>query len=378
MFYYAKEVVQQLQQSETIIIYGARIVAKEVATTLMSDPYNFKIESFMVSDLEGNPQEIDGIPVICLEDGKEKYKNATVLVAVLEKYLDEIMISLKENEFKNVISLGFESDLWSGLRGNAYKYMCEKVGKKYYILEEELQNETVGDIVCRKNDVHIYMAKCHVDKAISKNLSEYDWEIPIQVGAALTNEVIADVRDNKGDNISEKNKQYCELTALYWIWKNDRSDYKGLCHYRRHFDVDDKMLSLLLHSDIDVVLTIPIFNYPSVGAMYCHDHSREDWDVLMEAIKVLEPDYAKTAERVQDGSFYYAYNMLIAKEDVFNSYCEWLFPILDYCNKKCGIKENPYQNRYVGFMGERLLSIYFLHNEEKYKIVHATKTFLWK
>ncbi len=378
MFYYAKEVVEQLQQSESIVIYGARIVAKEVATTLMAEPYNFKIDCFMVSDLEGNPREINGIPVICLKDGKETYKNATVLIAVLEKYLDDIMFSLEENGFENVIPLGFESDLWSGLRGNSFKYMYEKVEKKYYILEEELQIEVAKDCVGAKGDVHIYMAKCHVDKPISKDLSEYDWEIPIQVGAALTDQVISEIRDNTGVHISNKNKQYCELTALYWIWKNDSSDYKGLCHYRRHFDVDKKMLPLLLQSDIDVVLTIPIFNYPSVGEMYFHDHSKEDWNTLMEAIEILQPDYVKTAERVQNGIFYYAYNMLIAKEDVFNSYCEWLFPILDYCNKKCGIKENPYQNRYVGFMGERLLSIYFLHNEGRYKIAHATKTFLWK
>ena len=378
MFYYAKEFVKQLQQSESIVIYGARIVAKEVSTCLMADPYNFKIDSFIVSSLENNPTELNGVPVINFEDGKKQYLHSTVLVAVLERYLDEICQQLDEAGFKNVIALGFESDLWNEVRGNSYRYLREKEGRPYLTIEEEL-----GKILCTnvsdKNDaVHIYMAKCHVDKPISKDLSEYDWEIPIQVGAALTEEVISDIRDNIGDNISQKNKQYCELTALYWIWKNDISKYKGLCHYRRHFDLDKKMLSQLTESDIDVVLTIPILNFPSVREMYCNYHCKEDWDILMEAIRELQPAYLETANRMQNGVYYYAYNMLIAKEDIFNNYCEWLFPILDYCNRKCGIKEDGYQNRYIGFMAERLLSIYFLHHEEDYKIVHATKTFLWK
>lgn len=41
--------------------------------------------------------------------------------------------------------------------------------------------------------------------------------------------------DNTGDNISFKNKSYCELTTQYWAWKNVEAEYYGFCHYRRYF-----------------------------------------------------------------------------------------------------------------------------------------------
>lgn len=45
------------------------------------------------------------------------------------------------------------------------------------------------------------------------------------------------IGDDTGDNITQKNKNYCELTAMYWIWKYDSSKIVGLCHYRRYFTV---------------------------------------------------------------------------------------------------------------------------------------------
>ena len=47
------------------------------------------------------------------------------------------------------------------------------------------------------------------------------------------------LRDNSGDNISEKNPFYGEYTFHYWLWKNYLKEIKtpwvGFCQYRKFF-----------------------------------------------------------------------------------------------------------------------------------------------
>lgn len=373
--YYANEVMEQLNKSEHIVIYGARIVAKEVANCLLGKPYCLRIDSFMVSSKLGNPDSIMGIPVIEIKEGKKIFQDALILVATMEKYQKEIEETLQENGFHKIILLGFESDLWSELRGNYFRELQLSNNEEYLTFEDEISLVKEYDLHSSK-DVHIYMAKSHLDKKLSVDCEKYDCEIPIQVGSILTEQRICDVCDDKGDNISSKNREYCELTALYWIWKNDHSKYAGLCHYRRHFRLDKAMCAKLVNSDIDVILTIPILNFPNVRSAYVHDHIESDWNVMMDAIKKLHSEYIGTAQDFQNGNFYYAYNMFITRKEIFDDYCAWLFPILLYCEQNCVKKENKYQNRYIGFLAERLLSIYFLHNKDSYKIVHIQKEFL--
>ena len=67
--------------------------------------------------------------------------------------------------------------------------------------------------------------------------------IPVHVGAEKKKDDdgndlnIGYTKDNTGDNISCKNASFCELTGLYWAWKNVDADYIGLAHYRRHFSL---------------------------------------------------------------------------------------------------------------------------------------------
>lgn len=369
-FYYEKELSERILHAKSIVIYGARIVANEVANCLMRKPYCRSIEAFMVSEKKGNPDKLLGRPVITVDEGRERFGGSLIIVAVLERYMDEISATLEREGFEDVLYLGFESDSWSGIRGNCFRHESIMKTGRYLTLEEELARASESPA-----EVHIYTAKCDLDREL-KNKRAYPWEIPIQVGAVLAGRIVSDVRDDRGENISAKNRQFCELTALYWIWKNDRSDYAGLCHYRRHFELSEEEIRRLGGSDIDVAVTIPILNFPSVRDMYKNDHCIEDWDIMLDILRRLHPDYYETALKVQDGNYYYAYNMILARKKILDSYCKWLFPILDLCEARCGQKSDRYQARFIGFLAERLLTVYFVHNSSKWKLVHVRKNYL--
>lgn len=392
-YYYVDDVVRQLKSAPQLVVFGAGNVASLVVESLQGEFYQLRIEYCMVSYLERNPEQIKGVQVIDYEAAKKLVcKDAIILIAIVEKYLEEVVEALRQHGYKNLLPLTFENDLWSLLRGNLFRNERMAQGKPYRTIEEELLKtrrqieeaegpESAGIIKSRNHrTLSIYSARCHMDRKLNEDISKYSWEIPIQVGAALTDKRICEIQDNKGNHISGKNKQYCELTALYWIWKNECSDYVGLGHYRRHFELEEEQLKQLMRSDIDVVLTIPILDIPSVEATYRRDHVGEDWDVMLEAVRTLSPDYMDTVSRMQRGRFYYAYNMFIMRREILEDYCNWLFPILFYCEEHCEDryrkKRDAYQSRYIGFLAEHLMSVYFMHHENEYKIVHARKHFI--
>lgn len=205
--------------------------------------------------------------------------------------------------------------------------------------------------------------------------------IPIQVGKDLSDNELGILADNTGDNISIKNPNFCELTAIYWMWKNDISDYIGLVHYRRYFvesSISNKIilnskLEEFFNSGIDVIL--PIKNILRNGIKpitvkehYCKEHSKSDWEEVRKIIYKRHPNYIKSfngVERKFSSSFF---NMFIMRKGVFNDFCEWLFDILFELEKRIIISNDAYQARVFGFVSERLLNVYF-YNYDKEKIV---------
>jgi len=199
---------------------------------------------------------------------------------------------------------------------------------------------------------------------------------PIQVGVARNNSDFGYLKDSSGDNISIKNDTFCELTALYWVWKNnylDDIDYIGLVHYRRYFrgKLNFKDRDILDPNEIDVILSSSDIVLPkrrnyyieSVYSHYKHAHFGSDLDRLREIIDDLSPDYLNSFDLVMSQRSLHLYNMFIMSKERFVEYCEWLFPILFVLEEKIDISHrDSYQRRVFGFLGERLLNVWVKHH----------------
>lgn len=226
--------------------------------------------------------------------------------------------------------------------------------------------------------LEVYMAKTAKDNKFTppECLVNSPYIIPIQVGAALTNERIADVIDSTGDNISNRNAHYSEMTAFYWMWKNSKAKYIGLCHYRR-FWLNLSFIAEVLHADdLDAVLPLPTLCQKSVYDDYLLKYIPTVWKPMMDVMKEQSPEYYEAAQLIFKDKIFYASNMCILKREVLNDLCEWMFPIVMEVEKIVGDIKDPYFNRYAGFCTERLITLYFIYNKHSWKIAHAEKVFV--
>ena len=254
----------------------------------------------------------------------------------------------------------------------------------HYVSERSYMPLSSFPVGCHSADVHMYMAKFYKDSPLTSRYDVPTWITPIQVGAALCRERVADVLDCDGDNISEKNVNYSELTALYWIWKNVLQSsaegiefsYYGLVHYRRILELSEDVALRLADNDIDVILPFPMPYEPNIEAHHERYLKKEDWDAVLKAIQELRPEYAKQFPRILQQRYFYNYNIMLAKKEVLIQYCEWLFPILERVEElsvPTGINRS---DRYIGYVGETLATLYFMVNKDKLNVAHAGCRFL--
>lgn len=247
-----------------------------------------------------------------------------------------------------------------------------------------------------KNNVKILVAT-HKPYAMPKS----EIYLPIQVGKKLTKTSIVDfIGDDTGENISEKNPVFCELTALYWAWKNLDTKYVGLAHYRRHFknpkghegndvvvstDVQDietatkaipklqKTLSPTAAEELlqstDVILPKKRNYYiENLYDHYCKTMNPEPLIKVREIIANQYPEYLIEFDLLKQRRSAHVFNMLIMKKDILNNYCNWLFPILFELEKQVNTEGwSGFQKRYAGRISERLLDVWINTNQIPYK-----------
>lgn len=228
---------------------------------------------------------------------------------------------------------------------------------------------------------------------------------PIEVGCDTRKKHPENMlRDNTGENISEKNPMYCELTAQYWAWKNLDADYYGFFHYRRYMNfsekhylvdgwqnvIEDKITPRAVRKyawtedamrkvieDCDLVITeeknvakMPDHN-KSVYEQYKHGHSLNirDLELVRKIIAEKYPEYTEDFNAYLKGETTCLCNMYIMKKELFEAYMPWLFDILAEFEKRADMSNYSVEGyRTPGHLAERLLTLYYLHLKRTGKV----------
>lgn len=357
-----------------IYIAGAHSRAQTLAVYLQYLYPDVSIESYLYDNDEKNPESIEGIKVLCLESGEKLHTDYPVYIGTRGVFHERIAANLRQKGFRKIYPVTVDLDLQ--LRNEYMKKYFDSMGRKF--LKIHMLNEAGKNKVKADGTAVVYVARSIMDKTLQQEYELASYEKEIQAGAALTSEPLRPdiLTDDIGDNISVRNSQYCELTALYWIWKHAKEDIVGLAHYRRHFILPANWVEIMEDNGIDVILPVPLYVLPNLADNYKKRHDAGDWDFMMRYLKEKSVSLYEEAQEFFRGNLYSPCNMFIMRRKVLNEFCEWLFSILDAVTAHGGEKEDRYLNRYPGFIAERLLTFFFEKNKDIYKVIYADKNFL--
>lgn len=353
-----------------LVIYGAQGMALGAYEAIKNIYPQRAVSCFLVSQRGANAEMLSGIPVLEIDTyakslSADKKRNIEILIATPENVMPEIEKTLDAHGLFCHVRL--TSKRWAELMSY------------HYVRNKEFIPLSALPIGHNKAGMHVFMAKFYRDKQLNSTYHVPEWITPIQVGAALCDERVANILDCDGENISEKNVNYSELTALYWMWKNrliqkwsaDKNEYFGLVHYRRILELTEDDVLRLSDNDVDVVLPYPMPYEPNIEAHHKRYLTEGDWKALVAAIEELQPKYTEHLPEILEQRYLYNYNIILARKEVLSEYCNWLFPILERTEELSVPKGCDRHDRYIGYMGETLATLYFMVNKEKLNITHA-------
>lgn len=358
----------------SILFYGAKSLALGMCKAVRELYPEYPIMGFLVTSREGNPAALAGLPVWDIESfhagvGEEEKDGRHILIATPEDLHPEIV--------RTIESLGYHH--FTCMDSAKEARLMERYFKRLGLFPSVRGLEPGRD----KAGLWVVMARFHKDRDLKSDYRPPEWVRPLQVGAALTDARVAELLDNMGENVSAKNVNYCELTGLYWLWKNRLSvdpggegQYYGLFHYRRILDITEADLYRLGANDVDAVLQFPTLHEPSILEHHARYIPESDWEAMERALAELRPEYAKALPAIMAQPYFYNYNLIIAKRRVLADYCAWLFPILERTEALSTPKGWERRDRYIGYLGESLMTLYFLYHKKDLKIYHAGRLML--
>lgn len=369
-------------------IFGAHSRGRTLYEYLKTLMPQDRMLGFLYDDEEKNPSQIEGFAVtkltgVSANEGEDVCLNrkAKVFIATRGEYHEKIIKRLSGMGFTDIECVTVQLDIL--LRNRYVERVFKDRGKTFHKISpgpdvNGIQNGQAGYSDERKKAC-IFVARTEYDMDFENPVQLNSYEQIIQAGNALATVKIpeAEYRDDEGDNISERNRQCCELTVLYWVWKHALQDIVGLEHWRRRFLLPEDWTDVMDRDGLDVILPVPLCVMPSLEENFKNRHLPYIWDGALEIIKRVYPEeHDRARDYFRYNSLYSPCNMLIARKAVLDEYCSWLFPVILELNDKTGVVEDKYQNRYPGFVAERLLTYFFDAHGNRYKTAYADKSFL--
>lgn len=211
--------------------------------------------------------------------------------------------------------------------------------------------------------------------------------LPLHVGAEGKKDIngndleLGYMKDNTGDNISDYNHCFCELTGLYWAWKNVCAEYIGLVHYRRHFSLQksgkDPFDNVLTYQQLapllkDYKVFVPVkrkYYIETLYTHYKHAHYSVQLDETRKIICEKYPEYLSSYDKVLGKKYGHMFNMMIMQKDLLNEYCTWLFDILFELNERIDMPWlSIFQSRYCGRIAEIIFNVWIDYQIKSQKI----------
>ena len=422
-----EKILDVLSQYDEVFIYGAGRNALKLYNYLCEK--SFIIAGFVVSKKEGNPDTLRDCPVIeivnfvssadCVVISSIPYlgngyndifdkcikNNISNIIFFSKKSLDALLDKqtalTRTRKMERLAAIlsdnGYHLHLYPYTEINHTILETARDGKVYHwriqddlfydagsfeeicaqktILEEYM--EQYGNLCCLDREaaltttaipkVKIYLVKSIFDKKVGHITLDNIYE-PIQAGAFFTDKRICELTDDLGDNISDKNLNYSEGTAVYWVWKNAiKEDYIGICQYRRRMDVDDNIGKLLKAGNVDILTSSPTFLSCDIRTLFANFLPPCDIEVFLQSIKDCAEDYYEVAKEFFDSRFYPPCNLFVMRKRIFQRYADTVFRIVFGVEKYYADRNIIREDRYIGFLIECFLGIFIMKHKDEYR-----------
>lgn len=207
---------------------------------------------------------------------------------------------------------------------------------------------------------------------------KFDIYYPMTVGASNIGRAFPGTHsDAEGDNISNQNQFYNELTALYWAKKNlQDEDVIGLMHYRRYLglrrsqNLEDVLTKpqiekLLAQADV-IVPKARNYYIENQETHYLNAHISDPYYAMKSVIESDYPLYVDAFEKVAKSTKAHLFNMSIMRQADFQAYTDFLFDVLGKVDEMVHVDTYSGQDRRsLGFLAERLMDIWLITNAKK-------------